>query len=144
MKITRILFPTILVLHFSAALLSAQAPVVMLQNSVTSSAATEQTETFKVLGNCDMCKRTIEKAALDTGASQATWDMDAHLLTITFDPAKISVEAVQKAVAQVGYDNAGFKAPDTVYKRLHACCRYNRKGAPSSTKVCTEGEMPKN
>ena len=32
-----------------------------------------QTAQFKVLGNCGMCKKTIEKAALGAQAATAVW-----------------------------------------------------------------------
>lgn len=95
-----------------------------------------QTETFLVLGNCGMCKKTIEKAALGAGASTAAWDAEKDQLTVVFDPAKTSLDAIQKAVALSGYDNAGYKAPDTAYNNLHGCCQYDRSGAPGSAKAC--------
>ena len=105
-----------------------------------------QTETFQVLGNCGMCKRTIEKAATQAGATSAGWDVEKDLLTVAFDPAKTSVDAIQKAVARSGYDNAGYKAPDEAYNNLHGCCQYDRSGAPGSAKSCgmMEGEGAKN
>ncbi|MBK9337832.1 MAG: copper chaperone [Lewinellaceae bacterium] len=110
----------------------------------TKAAATEKTETFLVLGNCGMCQRIIEKSAVDAGDTKATWDMDADLMTVTFDPAKTTADAIQKAVALSGYDNVGYKAPDAVYNDLHGCCKYDRTGAPSTAKSCTEDDAPKN
>ena len=106
--------------------------------------SSEKTETFTVLGNCGMCKSTIEKAAAKAGASKAVWDTDTDQLTVSFDPAKTSVDAIQKAVALSGYDNVGYKAPDDAYEKLHACCHYDRGGAPSTAKSCTEPEAPQN
>ncbi|MCC6460233.1 MAG: heavy-metal-associated domain-containing protein [Saprospiraceae bacterium] len=102
----------------------------------TATTSTEQTEKFKVLGNCGMCERTIESAATGAGARSAEWDADAHTLTVTFVAGQTSADQIQKAVAQSGYDNAGYKAPDTVYNALHACCHYDRSGAPSTAKAC--------
>ena len=105
------------------------------------SMATEQTATFKVLGNCGMCQKTIQKAAKMEGAIKADWDMDTHILTVTFNPAKTSLDAIQKAVALAGYDNAAYKAPDEAYQKLHGCCQYDRTGAAGGTKTCTMEEM---
>ncbi len=116
----------------------------MVKKTVKVVAAIERTETFQVLGNCVMCQRTIEKAALSAGASRAAWNMETDLLTVVFDPAKTSVEAVQQAVALVGYDNTGYKAPDASYNALHGCCQYDRTGAPGSAKTCPAGEILKN
>lgn len=110
----------------------------------TKAASAEKTETFLVLGNCGMCQRIIEKTALNAGATKATWDMETAQMTVTFDPAKTSPDTIQKAIAQAGYDNVGYKAPDAVYAELHGCCKYDRSGAPATAKSCTEDEAPKN
>jgi periplasmic mercuric ion binding protein len=107
----------------------------MVKKTATATASL-QTETFQVLGNCGMCKKTIEKAAAKAGTATANWDVDKDLLTVSFDPAKTSADAVQKSVAQAGYDNVGYKAPDAAYNGLHGCCQYDRSGAPSSAKSC--------
>ncbi len=96
---------------------------------------------FKVLGNCGMCKKTIEKAALGAGAGTAVWDVDTDMLAVTFDAQKTSVDAIQKAVAKAGYDNAGYKADDEAYNKLHGCCQYDRTGAAGGTKVCTDAKQ---
>ncbi|MCK6692162.1 MAG: copper chaperone [Thermoanaerobaculia bacterium] len=124
----------------------AQATTGMIKKKAVTVAPVAQTETFQVLGNCRMCKRAIEKTATQTGATSANWDKEKDLLTVSFDPATTSVDAIQKAVAMSGYDNAGFKAPDDVYNNLHGCCQYDRSGAPGSAKPCgiMEGEGAKN
>ncbi|MCK6695795.1 MAG: cation transporter, partial [Thermoanaerobaculia bacterium] len=65
--------------------------------------APPQNAQFKVLGNCGMCKKTIEKAALGAGATTATWDMNTDLLAVTFDEKKTTTDAIQKAIAKAGY-----------------------------------------
>jgi copper chaperone CopZ len=97
-----------------------------------------QTETFMVLGNCGMCEKTIEKAALSAGALSAEWNVDNDMLRVSFDPAKVSLDAIQKAIARAGYDNATYKADDKAYQNLHGCCHYERTGAAGGTKSCTE------
>lgn len=100
--------------------------------------ATPQNAQFKVLGNCGMCKKTIEKAALGAGATTAMWDMNTDMLAVTFDEKKTTTDAIQKAVAKAGYDNAGYKADDKAYGNLAGCCQYDRTGAAGGTKSCTE------
>ncbi len=84
------------------------------------------TETFKVLGNCGMCQKTIQNAALEAGAKTAVWDVETHKLTVTFKENKSSVNEIQKAVARSGYDTAKYKASEKVYNNLHSCCHYDR------------------
>ncbi len=88
---------------------------------------TTKTETIKVNGDCGMCEETIEKAAKLPGVQKAEWDMDAKRLTITYNPKKVTLEAVQKSIAAKGYDTEMFTATDAAYKSLPQCCQYNRK-----------------
>ncbi len=99
---------------------------------------TTQVDTFKVLGNCGMCQKTIEKAAIGAGASAASWNKDSKIISVTFDPAKTSVDAIEKAIAGAGYDNAGYLAEKKTYKKLSDCCQYDRTGTAGGTKVCKE------
>lgn len=120
---------------FSSSSAAAQTPS-MVKKTAVAIAATTKTEVFAVLGNCGMCQTVIEKAAAGAGAGQASWNMETRQLSVSFDPGKTSVDAIQKAVAQAGYDNAGYKAPDAAYAKLHGCCQYDRSGAPSAAKSC--------
>ena len=109
---------------------------VCLSLSVAVSAQTK-TETFKVSGNCGMCKTKIEKAAKDAGAKEATWNEETKMLTVTYKSATTNTAKIQQKIADVGYDNAGFKATLESYKKLHACCQYDRgdnTGAPATEK----------
>ncbi|MBK6932848.1 MAG: heavy-metal-associated domain-containing protein [Saprospirales bacterium] len=121
-------------------LLNAQSTLV---KKSAQSAAEEKTETFQVVGNCGMCKSKIEKAALGAGVTKANWDTDTDQLSITFDPAKVSTDAVQQAIARVGYDNAGYKAPDEAYDGLHGCCKYDRSERPETAKPLPAATAPK-
>ena len=69
-----------------------------------SDSATSKTESVKVLGNCDMCKARIEKAAKIDGVIKAEWNKDSKMLTLVYNPGKVTSEAVQKRIAAVGHD----------------------------------------
>lgn len=84
------------------------------------------TETFKVSGNCGMCKNTIEKAAKVKGVSKADWNIETKVLTLKYDPSVVTSDAVLQRVADAGYDNEKFKATDKSYKSLDGCCQYDR------------------
>ena len=79
-----------------------------------------KTESFKVWGNCDMCKDRIEKAVKAEGATSADWDSKTKMLTVTFDPSKTSVDALSKKLASVGHDTEKYKADDKVYNAFQA------------------------
>jgi periplasmic mercuric ion binding protein len=85
-----------------------------------------------------MCRKTIEKAAKSAGVSNAFWDEDSRVLAVKFDKNKTSGDAILKSVAQSGYDNQAYKAPESAYNNLHSCCQYDRSGAPSTAKSCEE------
>lgn len=77
-------------------------------------------------GNCVSCKTRIEKAAKTAGADSANWDPETQTVTLNFNPAKTSADAILKMIANVGHDNEMYKATDDVYKNLPSCCLYDR------------------
>ncbi len=82
---------------------------------------------FKVAGSCSMCKDRIEKTALSVnGVNKANWDEKSQTVHIDFDLQKTNSDEIQKAIAKAGHDTEKFKAPDSVYKSLPACCLYDR------------------
>ena len=103
------------------------------------------TETFAVSGNCGMCKSRIEKAAKEAGATEATWDQNKKSLTVSFSAEATSVAKIQQKVAEVGHDNAGFRATEEVYAKLHGCCKYERESADAAGagSCCKEGKCGK-
>lgn len=84
------------------------------------------TEEYFVRGNCDMCKARIETAAKSAGATAANWSAETQKVSLEFDPAKTSADAILKKIADVGHDNEKFLTTDTVYKKLPGCCLYDR------------------
>ena len=135
MKSLKIVFAALMGILFVGTL-QAQNTSDLTKKTTISTAVALQTEAFQTLGNCGMCEKKIETAALAAGAKIAEWDAEKDLLTVTFESEKTSKDAIQKAVALAGYDNAGYKAPDKAYKKLHGCCQYDRSGAPGTAKSC--------
>jgi copper chaperone CopZ len=83
---------------------------------------------FEVNGNCEMCKKRIEKAAFSVkGVKMATWDIPSNIISVLHDPNKASTETLQKAIANAGHDTPMAKAPDAVYDKLPMCCLYDRE-----------------
>lgn len=87
------------------------------------------TTVFKVYGNCNSCKKHIETAARVPGVTKADWNKDSKMLTLVYDPAKVTVDDVQKRIAAVGYDTPKFRGDDKAYNKLDECCQYDRKPA---------------
>src|SRR5688572_6048878 len=80
------------------------------------------TETFKVAGNCGMCKKTIETATKVKGVKSAEWNETSKVLTVKYDKGKTNADLLLRNVAYAGYDNERFLAPDEAYNKLHGCC----------------------
>ncbi len=83
---------------------------------------------IEVNGNCDLCKKRIEKAAFSVaGVKSAVWDIETHQLALILNEEKCSVLDVKKSIAKVGHDTDEVKATDSDYEKLHSCCQYERK-----------------
>ncbi len=87
----------------------------------------EVAETFKVGGNCGMCKSRIEKAATSLdGVTAAEWNEESKMITVKYDAEKVSLTGIHDKIASVGHDTDKVKAKDEVYNSLHGCCKYER------------------
>ena len=109
----------------------------LLTLSITSFAQTK-TETLKVSGECGTCKKKIETAAKNAGASYAVWNADNKILTVKYNSTSANTAKIEKAVAAVGYDTPDVKASDKVYNKLDDCCKYER--AASAKISCCDDE----
>ena len=99
-----------------------------ISTSVSAQNEKNKKSNFEVIGNCEICKKRIEKAALSLkGVKMASWDIPSNILSVIYNSNKISPEQIQSAVADVGHDTPLFKAPDNVYNELPMCCIYERK-----------------
>ena len=83
--------------------------------------------TFKVWGNCEMCKETIESSLKDKGIKKADWNTETKMISVSYDASKITLDKIQKNIAFVGYDNVKYKGGNDAYSSLHGCCQYERK-----------------
>lgn len=105
---------------------------VLFSANIFAQAGKTKTDTFKVWGNCSMCKERIEKAVKSEGATSAAWDSKTKMLSVSYDPSKTNTDALAKKVASVGHDTEKFKADDKTYNGLPGCCKYERGDKPAS------------
>ena len=83
---------------------------------------------IEVNGNCDMCKKRIEKAAFSiSGVKSAEWHSEDLTLHLIINENKCSILDVEKAVALAGHDTEEVKATQEQFDKLHGCCMYERK-----------------
>jgi copper chaperone CopZ len=85
-----------------------------------------KTSSFFVNGLCESCKARIENTAKTNGVESADWNISTHMLTVVYDPAKASIDNVQKKIAATGHDTEKYKATDEAYNKLPSCCKYVR------------------
>lgn len=99
-----------------------------------------RTVAVHITGNCGMCEKTIEQAALVKGVASANWDKDSKMADLTWDSTRTTEDAVLRRIAEAGYDNERYLAPDAAYAALPACCQYERtlKHAPVTTAAAAE------
>lgn len=90
-------------------------------------ADTLEIDTFKVYGNCGMCKATIEGALKDVkGIKKAEWSTETKMMYVAYNKELITLDDIKKKITAVGYDTDKFRALDEVYGDLPGCCQYKR------------------
>ncbi len=101
-----------------------------------------KTENFKVAGECGMCKKKIEAAAKEAGATYAAWNTDSKVITVKYNSNATNKAKIEQAIAGVGYDTPSAKATEDAYNKLHECCKYERADAKSTVAAhsCCDGE----
>ena len=83
--------------------------------------------TFKVLGNCEMCKMRIEKAALSLkGVKYAKWSVLESQLSLIYNPSRVEILEIHNSIANSGHDTSDIEAPTDIYNELPICCLYVR------------------
>lgn len=85
-----------------------------------------KTETVKIYGNCEMCKKTIEKAGNLKNVVTVNWNKDNKIATLIYDVTITNQEEILKRIAAAGYDSEKNKASDKAYNALPGCCQYDR------------------
>jgi len=108
-------------------LLSFAGPAAQAQTAPVATASPKKgTETvqFKTSAVCDMCKARLEKSlAYEKGVQAANLDVPSKVLTVTYNPAKTTAEALRTAVQKTGYDADQLTADARAYDRLPECCK---------------------
>ena len=79
-----------------------------------------------------MCENRIEKALKIKGVTTADWNADTKLLSVVFNPSKITLEKIHTSLADVGHDTELEKSTESTYKALPDCCHYREMGEDES------------
>ena len=79
---------------------------------------------IKTTGECDMCKKKIEgEIGKMAGVKKAELDVATHVLTVEYNPKKVSPDKIRKAISEIGYDADDVKANNRAQKELPQCCQ---------------------
>lgn len=83
---------------------------------------------FTVHGNCEMCEKRIEKAALSIkGVKFADWDIPSNQIILIYNQEKVDLKTIHLGIAAVGHDTSEAIANKENYDILPRCCQYERK-----------------
>ena len=101
--------------------------IMMLVVAINMYSQKVETERFKVYGNCGMCEERIENAVNSIeGVESVYWSVKTKKIEVKFDSAKVKIDEIHKAIAEVGHDTKLERADDEVYDGLTECCKYDR------------------
>ena len=82
--------------------------------------------TFGVKGNCKMCKKTIETAALSLdGVHKADWDVETKQIDLVYDDQLVELMTIHNTIANSGYSTELVDLNKEAYDNLPMCCQYN-------------------
>lgn len=83
-----------------------------------------QKSEFVVLGNCGMCKKRIENAALIKGVKMVDWDKVNKKMVVVFRTDKTDLSTIQKAISEIGHAADTISENRVSYNNLPGCCQY--------------------
>ena len=85
------------------------------------------TETsFRVKGNCKMCKKTIETSALSLdGVHKANWDVKTKQIDLVYDEQLVELMTIHNTIAASGYSTELVDLNQEAYDNLPLCCQYD-------------------
>lgn len=111
------------------------AAVVLLSTmSINAQIKNKKTETVKISGNCEMCKKNIETAGNIKKVAVVEWDVNSKMAKLTYDSTKTNPDEILSRIAKAGYDSEKFSATEEQYKKLHTCCQYDREATGTTEK----------
>ncbi|GAL85850.1 cation-transporting ATPase [Sporocytophaga myxococcoides] len=87
-----------------------------------------ETISFKVSGNCEMCKKRIESALKGNAAIKSVdWNVKTKVVKVEYNLHLISLDKIHQLIADAGHDTDKIKANLSIYNKLPDCCQYDRK-----------------
>ena len=73
---------------------------------------------------CESCGGLLQKdLSFDKGIKLVKLDEKEMTITVTFNPKKITADAIRKKISKYGFDADDVKADAEAYAKLDECCR---------------------
>jgi periplasmic mercuric ion binding protein len=77
---------------------------------------------------CGSCVTTVTKALKQVdGVKTAKVDLKKKTATVTYASTKVTVDKLEKAISEAGYDANEVKRIPEAYEKLDACCKNDSK-----------------
>jgi periplasmic mercuric ion binding protein len=77
---------------------------------------------------CGSCVTTVTKAVKQVdGVKTVKVDLKKKIATVTYASTKVTVDKLEKAISDAGYDANEVKRNSEAYEKLDACCRPDSK-----------------
>lgn len=88
--------------------------------------ATKKTAEVQITtsAQCDMCKERIEKALYKVkGVIRASLNVESKVATVVYRTNKTDIQALRKAINNVGYNADDSPAEADAFSKLPRCCQ---------------------
>ena len=73
---------------------------------------------------CGMCQSTIEKGlGKIIGVEKSKVDLKKKTTDVTYNPEKIGLNGIERAISELGYQANQLKADPLAYDALYPCCK---------------------
>ena len=73
---------------------------------------------------CEMCQHTIEwELTFAKGIKDASLNLDNKVVTVLYNPDKITAEEIRERISSVGYHADELKRDSAAYENLPFCCK---------------------
>ena len=112
--------------NYKTAIFSFVAAALIFFNNPAVLAQTSELKEIKIHTSavCDECKEKIETAlAFEKGVKISTVDLSSSVVTVSYNPKKITPEKIRLAISNAGYDADSIKANAKAYDKLPTCCK---------------------
>ncbi len=73
---------------------------------------------------CELCKGRIEGTlAFEKGVKTSELDLENKIVTVIYNPDKITTDKIRNTISKAGYDADEVKADPKAYQKLPVCCK---------------------